>query len=54
MKKYILVLMMIVSPLMAQDNTKVVFPPVQLNSALKILFNGWITSRYRTNIYSRV
>ena len=35
MKKYILVLLMIVSPLMAQDNTKVIFPPVQLNSALK-------------------
>ena len=40
MKKYILVLMMIVSPLIAQDNTKVVFPPVQLNSALKFYLMG--------------
>ena len=35
MKKYILVLLMLVSPLMAQDDTKVIFPPVQLNNALK-------------------
>ena len=35
MKKLLLVLLMIVSPLMAQDDTKVIFLPVQLNSALK-------------------